>query len=204
MSKIFPKSANRLPLQIIVYLVVLSGILTAGATYYMTPKYTRVGYAPVQPVPYSPPADASPSPPAALPYGPPPETFPGTFSAQGLSPMTLAVYQNSKHSHGAALAIEFFLPGGGSIYGDHLAGALLTWGLEIGGVLLILTSFATQSTTDGTSTQVSEARLTLGMLALMGGRIYGLVDGALLWAWDIAALGQDLRTHASGRLERIE
>jgi hypothetical protein len=90
--------------------------------------------------------------------------------------MTLAVYQNSKHSHGAALAIEFFLPGGGSIYGDHLAGALLTWGLEIGGVLLILTSFATQSTTDGTSTQVSEARLTLGMLALMGGRIYGLVD----------------------------
>jgi len=53
MSNIFPKSANKLPLQIIVYLVVLSGVLTAGATYYMTPKYTRVGYAPVQPVPYS-------------------------------------------------------------------------------------------------------------------------------------------------------
>lgn len=35
-------------------------------------------------------------------------------------------------------------------------------------------------------------------------RIYGLVEGALLWAWDIAALGQDLRTHASGRLERLE
>ena len=35
-------------------------------------------------------------------------------------------------------------------------------------------------------------------------RIYGLVEGALLWAWDIAALGQDLRTHSSGRLERIE
>jgi THAP4-like, heme-binding beta-barrel domain len=35
-------------------------------------------------------------------------------------------------------------------------------------------------------------------------RMYGLVDGALLWAWDIAALGQDLRTHASGRLERFE
>ena len=53
MSYLFPKSANRLPLQIIVYLVVLAGILTAGATYYMTPKYTRVGYSPVQPVPYS-------------------------------------------------------------------------------------------------------------------------------------------------------
>ena len=53
MSNLFPKSVNRLPLQIIVYLLVLSGIVTAGATYYMTPKYTRVGYAPVQPVPYS-------------------------------------------------------------------------------------------------------------------------------------------------------
>jgi hypothetical protein len=35
-------------------------------------------------------------------------------------------------------------------------------------------------------------------------RLYGLVDGALLWAWDIAALGQDLRTHSSGMLERVE
>ena len=33
-------------------------------------------------------------------------------------------------------------------------------------------------------------------------RIYGLVEGDLLWAWDIAALGQELRTHASGRLRR--
>ncbi|GAB3410428.1 MULTISPECIES: FABP family protein [Schumannella] len=35
-------------------------------------------------------------------------------------------------------------------------------------------------------------------------RLYGLVDGHLLWAWDIAALGQDLRTHASGRLARVD
>ncbi|TFD48333.1 FABP family protein [Cryobacterium frigoriphilum] len=35
-------------------------------------------------------------------------------------------------------------------------------------------------------------------------RLYGLVDNHLLWAWDIAALGQDLRTHASGRLARTE
>jgi hypothetical protein len=53
MSSIFPKSANRLPLQILIYLFVLGGIATAGVTYYMTPKYTRVGYAPVQPVPFS-------------------------------------------------------------------------------------------------------------------------------------------------------
>ena len=35
-------------------------------------------------------------------------------------------------------------------------------------------------------------------------RLYGLVDDHLLWAWDIAALGQDLRTHASGRMGRVE
>jgi hypothetical protein len=34
-------------------------------------------------------------------------------------------------------------------------------------------------------------------------RIYGLVEEHLLWAWDIAALGQDLRTHSSGRLARV-
>ena len=53
MSKLFPQSANKLPLQIVIYLGILAGIATAGVTYYMTPKYTRVGYAPLQPVPFS-------------------------------------------------------------------------------------------------------------------------------------------------------
>ncbi|MFK4835659.1 FABP family protein [Microbacterium sp. ZW T2_14] len=35
-------------------------------------------------------------------------------------------------------------------------------------------------------------------------RMYGLVDGHLLWAWDIAALGFELGAHASARLARIE
>ncbi|HEX5857992.1 MAG TPA: FABP family protein [Microbacterium sp.] len=35
-------------------------------------------------------------------------------------------------------------------------------------------------------------------------RMYGLVDGHLLWAWDIAALGQELGSHASARLARAE
>jgi len=53
MSRLFPKTANRLPLQIVIYLFVLVCGATAGVTYYMTPKYTRVGYAPTQPVPFS-------------------------------------------------------------------------------------------------------------------------------------------------------
>jgi hypothetical protein len=35
-------------------------------------------------------------------------------------------------------------------------------------------------------------------------RMYGLVDHHLLWAWDIAALGQKLATHASARLARVD
>ncbi len=35
-------------------------------------------------------------------------------------------------------------------------------------------------------------------------RMYGYVDGHLLWAWDIAALGGALASHASARLARAE
>lgn len=53
MSNLFPKSANKLPLQILLFLGLTVGIVSAGITYYATPKYTRVGYAPDQPVPFS-------------------------------------------------------------------------------------------------------------------------------------------------------
>lgn len=52
MSHVFPKWSNQLPLQIVIYLFVLGGTVTAGVTYYCTPKYLRVGYEPVQPVPF--------------------------------------------------------------------------------------------------------------------------------------------------------
>lgn len=35
-------------------------------------------------------------------------------------------------------------------------------------------------------------------------RMYGLVDGHLLWAWDIAALGTELSAHASARLAKAD
>jgi hypothetical protein len=53
MSNLFPKSANKLPLQILIFIGLTAGIVSAGITYYATPKYTRVGYAPNQPVPFS-------------------------------------------------------------------------------------------------------------------------------------------------------
>src|ERR1043165_1869473 len=50
MSQIFPKWANTLPLKLVVALLLVGGSVTAGVWYYFTPKYTLVGYQPVQPV----------------------------------------------------------------------------------------------------------------------------------------------------------
>ncbi|MGF1531243.1 MAG: cytochrome c3 family protein [Puniceicoccaceae bacterium] len=49
-KNVFPKSVNRLPLQIIAGLTFFGGLVVSGITYYSTAKYTRVGYMPTQPV----------------------------------------------------------------------------------------------------------------------------------------------------------
>ena len=53
MSDVFPRWTNRLPGQIIFGLLLIGGVVTAGLNYYFTPKYTRVGFQPTQPVPFS-------------------------------------------------------------------------------------------------------------------------------------------------------
>jgi hypothetical protein len=53
MSKLFPKSANLLPKQLVIFLFVAGTVVASGITYYATNKYANVGYAPIQPVPYS-------------------------------------------------------------------------------------------------------------------------------------------------------
>ena len=35
-------------------------------------------------------------------------------------------------------------------------------------------------------------------------RLYGLVNGELMWAWDLAAFGHPMQTYASARLTRVE
>jgi hypothetical protein len=53
MSDIFPRWTNRLPAQIITGALLAGTAVSAAVWYYFTPKYTRVGYQPVQPVGFS-------------------------------------------------------------------------------------------------------------------------------------------------------
>ena len=53
MRNIFPRWTNTLPIKLIISLGMILGAIVAGITYYATPKYTRVGYQPTQPVEYN-------------------------------------------------------------------------------------------------------------------------------------------------------
>jgi len=53
MANFFPRWTNLLPLKAVVCGGFLATAVVAGITYYFTPKYTRVGYEPGQPVPFS-------------------------------------------------------------------------------------------------------------------------------------------------------
>ncbi|MBE2203278.1 MAG: cytochrome c3 family protein [Chthoniobacterales bacterium] len=53
MANFFPKWTNWTPLKVVICLGVLGTAVSGGMWYYFTPKYTRVGYMPTQPVPYS-------------------------------------------------------------------------------------------------------------------------------------------------------
>lgn len=53
MANIFPKWTNWLPIKIAICIVAVVAAVVAGVTYYATPKYTRVGYMPKQPIEFS-------------------------------------------------------------------------------------------------------------------------------------------------------
>jgi hypothetical protein len=53
MSDVFPKWTNQLPWKILAGLALTGTAVVAGMWYYLTPKYTRVGYQPLQPVAFS-------------------------------------------------------------------------------------------------------------------------------------------------------
>jgi hypothetical protein len=126
-------------------------------------------------------------PPSAYPGGPgavtPLVPYPGYYG-NGV-PQTMFLYEAQKKNELLALVIEIFIPGVGSIYADHVAGALLTWATFVGGVVLIFWWLgqnvntndpyaASSSVNDNGRRDVWAIYAAVGLI--VGGRIYGLVD----------------------------
>jgi hypothetical protein len=114
-------------------------------------------------------------------YGtPPPSAYPGT--PQGPNPRSLALYADEKKTPVVALLLELWIPGLGSVYAGHAAGALVTWGLTIVGVAMLVWGLEqnadTYNPTRGTSQHRSggDGMIVAGALMMVGGRVYGLVD----------------------------
>lgn len=53
MAQIFPRWTNELPLRVAVAGALVGALVVGGVWYYFSPRYTDVGYQPVQPIPYS-------------------------------------------------------------------------------------------------------------------------------------------------------
>jgi len=102
-------------------------------------------------------------------------------NSYGVNPQAMMFYDNEKKNGAIALLLEFLVPGVGSVYADHGIGALITWGLMIGGVVVIVWDLESQITTnpDGTTTTNGSFDATpvlLGVGMILAGRIYGFVD----------------------------
>jgi hypothetical protein len=140
------------------------------------------------PAPTPAPTSQNPPSPWELPpgsYYPPPAQHPG-YAPPGMLPhlpVAIAHYESSKRSRGIALLIEWFIPGGGSIYGDHLRGAVMTWALMAAGVVLLVYGISGAGGYDsqtGVDEPADDDRVQFGVVGGLGlllvGRTYGFVD----------------------------
>ena len=100
--------------------------------------------------------------------------YPGSY---GISPQTMLMYENEKRNPLVSLVIEWFVPGVGSIYADHISGAITTWGLMVGGVVAIVWAVDNAHVQQQSgSTHIDTTPLVIGICAVLAGRIYGLAD----------------------------
>jgi nitrobindin-like protein len=86
------------------------------------------------------------------------------------------------------------------------------WRVQEGGALEVLLSHPTGyaeiylGQADGAKIELRTdvvARTETAKPYTAGHRIYGLVDGDLLWAFDMAAMDQPLQPHVSAKLQRV-
>jgi hypothetical protein len=78
------------------------------------------------------------------------------------------------------MLLEAVFPGIGSIYADHVMGALITWCVGAAGAALMVFSFSRphsgEQTITPTSDRVADAGVLTGFGVMVGARIFGFVD----------------------------
>jgi TM2 domain-containing membrane protein YozV len=172
-------------------LVGIALVVLAGGAHAADPAPQAV---PPPPPPWGQPAQ--PPPPAwgqPLQQQPPPGYPPPGYPPPGYSPYggpyaypagpggVAFQYEAQKKNELLALLVEFLIPGIGSIYADHVAGALITWGLTIGGVILAFWWVGQNVGQEATFGNSNNGRndvwaIYVAVGAILGGRIFGLVD----------------------------
>ena len=91
------------------------------------------------------------------------------------------LYAEQRKSSAVAVLLSLLVPGVGNIYADHPLGAVITWALIIGGVV-VATHSVHETTVDSygysytTSTNVNSSELTLGIFMVLGGMVYSPID----------------------------
>jgi hypothetical protein len=113
-------------------------------------------------------------------YYPPSGQYPGYGPQQPVPNLHWAIanYESNKRSRALALVIEWFIPGGGSIYGDHLQGAVVTWVTMVAGVALLVYGLSGYNSYEGQADDDDRIKFGVGggIVLILGGRTYGFVD----------------------------
>jgi TM2 domain-containing membrane protein YozV len=87
------------------------------------------------------------------------------------------MYEAERKNPAIAIALSLLIPGVGSIYADHVLGAVITWGLIIGGFALTLDSVHTTVDPYGNSSANDNSNeLTVGVLMMLAGFVYSPID----------------------------
>jgi hypothetical protein len=120
---------------------------------------------------------------------PPPSVYAAPVQpiAQQPPPVQVArlyVYEQESKSQLGALALEWFMPGVGSIYAGNTSGALKTWAMFLaGGVALAI---GLERSNHGQEDGVTQSMMFGGVGCILAGRVFGLVD-----AWTSAGEHND-------------
>jgi hypothetical protein len=124
----------------------------------------------------APPPAAQPPAYAPPPGYPPPYPYGAAPGYGGLNMQSMYLYESQKKSPALGLVLDLLIPGVGSIYADHPQGALITWGLMIGGIAAIVLADDHRQTS-GDISRPDTNLIVAGVVMILGGRIYGIYDG---------------------------